>query len=41
MRDLAVRVQRLTRFGFTDQQARVLALAGFDVFFVPAEAIGL
>lgn len=41
MRDVSVRVLRLIRFGFTPQQARALAIAGFDVFFIRSEAIGL
>lgn len=33
--------ERLKRFGFDEQQAWVLARADHDVFFVPAEAVGL
>jgi len=41
MRPIEERLARLIRFGFTRQQARVLAVAGFDVFFIPSAAVGL
>lgn len=39
--DLARRIARLERYGFTARQAHALAAAGYDVFFVPAEVVGL
>jgi len=32
---------RLQRFGFTEEQAWALARADYDLFFVPATAVGL
>jgi len=38
---LELRIARLTRFGFTTQQARAIAVAGYDLFFIPSAAVGL
>jgi hypothetical protein len=41
MTSLELRVARLTRFGFSTAQARALAEAGYSLFFITAESIGL
>lgn len=33
--------ERLRKFGFTPRQARALAEAGYQLFFIRAEAVGL